>query len=343
MKTFCFFLKRIPHSAVGKFLDIQLRSQMEKIVTKSFLSLLGGLMALTGSAFGQIAVPSLDRTQPADMPGAAGWRFSSTIGAAVNPSGAGAYKDSDGEKTDELKRTWLEGFVFHQFEDVVFEYNKLFEFREERENLASGDTTTQKIQQDRINLALRLKEIASIGITQRTWENQGDVADSLGKRWETGYGKEVGIGAGISLRLAELFHLAFGLEDVTHRLSGREDNRWTDRYLAVALMGEGNFRLEYAKIQSPESVKTGAVDHPASDDSRLGIDIAFSDWVLSYERQDYVIEPIGSGDDTRFEFQTLGLALCPQDGLLLSFRVISGKHDDSYETTDARFTIGYNY
>jgi hypothetical protein len=111
----------------------------------------------------------------------------------------------------------------------------------------------------------------------------------------------------------------------------------------LALMGEGDFRLEYGKILSPESDKAGAVGHPASDDTRLAIDVKLGDWVLGYEKQDYIVKPIGSGEDSHFEYASLGLSLVPQDGLLLSFRVTTGKKGDHYETTDARFAIGYNY
>jgi hypothetical protein len=301
------------------------------------------LMLISLPAGAQIAVPSLDRTQPSEMPGAASWRFSATIGAAAAPAGSGAYRDTDGTKTDNLERTWLEGYIFHLFEEITIEYHNLVEFREVRENLASDSEYTKKTQQDRLNLAMRLMETISVGITQRTWKNNGDIANSTGQRHETGGGQEVGIGAGLSVRLANFFHLAFGLEDVTHRQSGWADNRWVDRYLGVALMGEGDFRIEYNKIMSPESIKTDAIDRPASDDTRLAIDVKFGDFVLGYETRDITVKPIHSGDDILYEYTSLGLSLVPQDGLLLSFRVTNGKQGDWYETTDARFAIGFNY
>lgn len=294
-------------------------------------------------AFGQVAIPSMDRTHTSSMPAAASWRFSSTVGAAVNPLGTGEINSGTGVKTDDLERTALEGYIAHQFDDITFEYNNLVEFKEVMEDVSTNDSDTKTINQQRLNTAIRLGETISLGATYSIWENTSDYANNIGLDYESGDGKETGLGLGGSIRLADVIYLAAGAEQITHKQDGYEDNKWIDRYLAVGFMGEDDFRIEYSRRTSPETTEENAVSHAERQDSRLGFDIRIGDWVFSAEKWDYIVKPIGTGDDTKYEYTTLGLSLVPEKGLVLSVFGTTGKVEDIYSTMDFRFAVAFNY
>ncbi|MCP4755441.1 MAG: hypothetical protein GY866_31645 [Proteobacteria bacterium] len=302
-----------------------------------------GWLAFGCPVYGQIATPSLDPTLKSDMPAAASWRFSSTIAGAVTV-GTGEYTNSAGETTDELTRTAAEALIAHQFEDITVEYHRNLKFKEVKKDSSSDQEATTETTHERINLAYRMDETVSLGATYRTWENAGDRTNGVGRSWETGDGKEVGMGIGGSFRLGDMIFLAASMENVTHSKSDYEDNTWTDTYLGVGILGEGVFRLEYSKIISPESTtEQSQMDHPASDDVRIGVEVKLDNWLILCESRKYVVKPIGGGEDAEYEYTTVGLGFVPETGMVISLSGTQGKKDDWYSITDIRLALGLNY
>jgi len=291
----------------------------------------------------QVATASLDPAEKAPMPAAISWRLSSTLAGAVLVNSTGEYKNSQGDKTDELTRSVIDGLIAHQFEEITVEYSNTLEFKEIRKDLATDEEFTYKSKFDRLNLAYRFGDSYSLGAVYRTWKKESDYTNNVGRRTETGGGERSAMGIGGSVRLADFIFVGVGLEEITHKQSGFEENKWMDQLFGLALLGEGVFRLEYAKIISPESVKTGAVDHNASDDVLMGLELKFDTWLLRYQKQEYVVKPIDSGNDTKYEYTTLGLGYVPEEGLVLGIALINGKQGDDYATTDYRLSLGFSY
>ena len=117
-----------------------------------------------------------------------------------------------------------------------------------------------------------------------------------------------------------------------------------DQILGLSLLGEGVFRLEYAKIMSPESDPTGAVPHAATDDVMMVVELKLATtWLLRYQKEEYVVKPIGIGGDTKYEYTTIGLGFVPDEGLVFGIAMINGKQEENFSSTDYRLSVGWNY
>jgi hypothetical protein len=302
------------------------------------------LLCTASTAFSQVATSSLDPTEKALMPAAISWRFSSTIGAAVYANGTGEYKNSQGDKTSELTRSGLEGLIAHQFEEITVEYSNTLEFKEIQKDLSTDEESTYKSKFDRLNLAYRFSDSASIGAVYRTWKKESDYTNTIGREYETGAGEKTALGFGGSIRLLDFFFLAAGVEEITHQQNGFDENKWMDQMLGLGLLGEGVFRLEVAKIVSPESDTTGAVPHAATDDVIMSVEIKLATtWLLRYQKEEYVVKPIGTGNDAKYEYTTIGVGFVPDEGLVFGIAMITGKQDENFSSTDYRLSMGWNY
>ncbi len=307
---------------------------------------------LTASA--QIATPLLDRTMKVQSPAAAGWRDGSTVGingitaeGKVNldddeigdvtvggsiPAIIAAYK---GEvlaielyvSTDTTRKMDLE----YQKNETIYKPPVIatptsvpFNAKTELE---------EKLPETRLNLSYVFGEALSVGLGYRVNQKKqesttnavsvtGALPASLTLDIESKSTETVtGLMVSASLKLADMFYIAGGMEnvsvkktedeDITSEVVGvlpastesdnrdYEDNAWTNTIIGVGLLvgdpGESRFRAEYSVINSPESKEGDADDllagftaekrqhlHPKTEFSTMSVEALFSDFMLSY-------------------------------------------------------------
>jgi len=298
---------------------------------------------LSPQLFSQISTPSLDTTKKSDLAAASSWRFHSSLAIGYR-SGSGKIKSND-TTIAEFDQTYTEATLAHQLMDLTFEYSVNPEFKRDTEITASGEKQVTKTEQTQYNLAYRINQNISIGVSSRSWKFDDNTdASSDGLRNETGIGEESAIGMGLSIRLLDIIFIAYGVEDVEHQADGYQDNEWQDQYQGISILTDGGLRLEWSKIASPESDKTGAVYHNQSTDTKMTIEYLLAEWLFSYQTQNYVIKSKNDGKDIEYEYVTYGIGMVADQGLSFNISMTDGlDNEDEYEVKVYRIGIAYNY
>ncbi|MBT5989972.1 MAG: hypothetical protein HOG71_03880 [Bacteroidetes bacterium] len=300
-------------------------------------------IVLSPQLFAQISTPSLDTTKKSDLAAAASWRFHSSLAIGYR-SGSGKIKSSD-TTVAEFDQTYTEAILAHQLNGLTFEYGVNPEFKRNTEIIVSSEKQVTETEQTQFNLAYRVNQNISIGASSRTWkfDDNTDTA-SAGLKNETGIGEESGIGMGLSLRLLDIIFIAFGVEDLEQQVDGYQDNEWQDQYQGISILTDGGIRLEWSKIESPESEKTGAVYHNQSTDTKVTVEYLLDVWLLSYQTQSYVIKPQNGGRDIEYSYITYGFGMTADQGLSFNISMTDGtESEEEYEIKVYRIGLAYNY
>lgn len=331
--SICFFLMN--NLSFPNFSSI---STMKSIYFIIFCSII-----FSSQAYAQIASPSMDPSQKTDLAAASSWRFYSSIALGYR-SGSGKIK-SNSSTIAEFDQTYTEALLAAQLWDLTFEYSVNPEFKRTSEINSTKETLITQTEQSQFNLAYRITQNISIGASSRKWEfDDNSDPSTSGSKNETGNGQENASGLGISVSLLDLFFFAYGVDDVKHKADGYKDNEWQDQYQGVSIFTDGGLRIEWSQIESPESEKTGAVSHNQYTDTRISVEYLVGEWLLSYQSQDYVVRPIGSGDDVEYEYVTYGLGMIADQGISVNLSMKNGSDsEDEFEVKIYRLAVAYNY
>ncbi len=379
------------------------------------LLLAASLIALAFSANAQVATPQLDAGFATYGGAAAGWRFNST----VNLVGliADGKAELDGTEEGDIVagfnakgpdesgsipfllaalrgETWgaelytnitngLNTDIEMEFDtpvgDGIDEYNVYKEEKEKKLNLAYvlGETLSIGIGYSSINLTTKSISKGSNYLATTVPFNIYGTLDNEEVVEKT----TNAIGVTASLRLAEIFFLAAGMEQVTENGTHKTDrtvvitvpapstivtdktedyveNSWTNTLIGFGIMlGEPDdvqFRAEYASITSPESEKEAEGDklasaHHATTHTFATVEVKWNNILLAYQSE---VETEAELNDEESETKTtlMGLGWQPLEGFtasLYSFnRVITSETalgEVKVNPVGYRIFLGYNF
>ncbi|MBT3226391.1 MAG: hypothetical protein HN354_08725 [Deltaproteobacteria bacterium] len=346
------------------------------------------------SASAQVATPLLDRTMKVQSSAAAGWRDKSTVGLQAF-SATGKVK-ADSFELGEVEIGGSIPAVLAAFKGEAIGL-ELFVSTDTTKKvdlnipIATGIPnqavkTEQKLPENRLNLAYVFGEALSVGLGYRlneTKEEQtisgslilpvlGAIPLSSPVTSVDGKETETGLMVSASLKLADIFYVAGGMENVDIKKSSdigsdSVDNAWTNTIVGLGLLvgdpGESRFRVEYAIIQSPESVKaaeTGktAHSHYKTDYNTMSLEAQFGDVLLSYisETSKYDIADSGLDldaldDEEKVQITLFGAGWMPEEGLIVSAYMWNAKTTKSltdgteitFEPKGYRVNLGWNF
>jgi hypothetical protein len=329
------------------------RFKKVKMIKRLTISMVLVLSYLTASA--QIATPSLDRVMKVQSPAAAGWRDVGTVGIqAASLTGKVKYNDTeigDADIGGSIPAV-LAAFKAEEFGAELYlrtdttktsktdfvSYDPMPTFY-----VAGTQETEEKLPETRLNLAYVFGEALSVGLGYRLNETKyEEVRDGAlfdpatgtpvmpyadgdkGKKTETG------LMVSASMQLSEIFYLAAAMENVDAKNSydvGGDSvgNSWTNMVFGLGLLvgnpGDSRFRVEYAMIQSPESLKEAegsqpGHDHYKTDTSQMALEAQFGDFLLAYNSE---TEKVSMDSDSETTASTkIGLGWMPEEGLIVS-------------------------
>lgn len=325
------------------------------------------------SANAQIATPLLDRTMKVQSSAAAGWRDSSTVGLqAVSATGK---MTADSEEVGDVTIGGSIPAILAAFKGEAIG----LELYLSTDTTKKADLTfpvggglpdqevdiEQKLPETRLSLAYVFGEALSVGLGYRVNETKNiqTVAGTVGVHPVTGLPiiytspvttsdyteTETGLMVSASLKLGEMFYVAGGMENVgvkTSAATGSDsvDNTWSNTIVGLGLLvgdaGESRFRVEYAIIQSPESVKaaeTGknAHTHYKTDFNSISLEALFGSISLSYNME---TEKIDNTDEEKNVTTQMGAGWMPEEGLTVSAYMINVKQTQT-DATDGSETI----
>ena len=301
------------------------------------------------SASAQIATPLLDRVMKTQSPAAAGWRDFSTVGIqGVNAEGKVEVEGTEigdvtiGGAVPGMMAAWKGETLAAEIYVSTDTTKKMeLEYPSSADLTDFGLPTTialavdveseEKLPETRASVAYIFGETLSLGlgyrvekvVTESDANAVGAIPGALvGSPADIAFSKkiskeltetETGLMVTASLKLADIFYIAGGMENVTLKTkfdsyaeatdaspllnssfegSGDlEDNDWSNTILGIGMLvgepGESRFRVEYAMITSPES-EVGDADegnnhlHPKTDYNVISAEALFGNFLLSY-------------------------------------------------------------
>lgn len=333
------------------------------------------------SASAQIATPLLDRVMKVQSPAAAGWRDFSTVGLQAVSADGKAEADSDEIGDVSIGGAIPGAMAALKTEALAAEIFLATDTTKESE-IDVADTSTlptyysvgvreteEKQPETRLNLAYVFGEALSLGLGYRVNEAKTDQTTSgnlisgttgaaIGSfSTDAGSGKttETGLMVSASFKLAEMFYLAGGMENVSYKNSpdsGSEaDVDWSNTILGVGLLvgevGESRFRAEYSMISSPEVENDDeTLTHYKTDYSTMSVEALFGTILLSYINETKKID----NDDEKIVTTQMGAGWMPEEGLSVSAymfnlkqTVTSGNTEIEAEPKGWRINVGWNF
>jgi hypothetical protein len=336
------------------------------------------------SAYAQIATPLLDRVQKVQSSAATGWRDNSTVGLQA-VSATGKVKIDDEEVGDIDIGGSIPGVLaVYRAEALGIELFMATDTTKKADlsvPIAAGVPNMdisyeQKLPETRLNLAYVFGEALSLGFGYRVNEQitEQSVKGTVGVNPLTGMpviytsavktiddkSTETGLMVTASLRLAELFYLAGGLENVEAKTSSKlgsdsVTNAWSNTIVGLGMLvgepGESRFRAEYAIIQSPESKKdaeTGkaAHSHYKTDYNTMSLEALFGSVLLSYISETKKVDL----DEQKTTTTMMGIGWMPESGLSVSAYSYNLKQTESsdgsetvFEPQGFRLNLGWNF
>lgn len=239
------------------------------------------------SASAQMVTPQLNRTADVLSPAAVGWRDGSTAGI-IAASAEGNKEDGGVETGDVTIGGTIPAFMLAlKGEEAGLEIYLSTDKVLKSEN-SDGSESETKLPETRLNLAYVFGETFSVGLGYRVSESKEESKPDSSNDADD---KETGTTVSASLKLAEIFYITAGMENVTNKYSGTADydTSWSNTSLGVGMLvgdpGESRFRAEYAITQSPEE-KTdhpyGSGWHYKTDQTFMSVEALFGDFLLSY-------------------------------------------------------------
>ncbi len=365
--------------------------------------------ALTANA--QIATPRLDNGFRSYGAAAAGWRYNSAISfTSVTAEGKA---ELDDEEEGDVKtglpatgpddggsipfmlaayrgETWgaelYTNFTNGESMDVemdidvasgVEEFNMYKEHKERRLNFAYvvGETVSVGLGYSSVILQTK-KEIAGSNYLLNT--SPTPVYGSL-DREETSKVTTNSMGLSASVRLAEIFFIALGMENVTETgtfesetvsvISGvgtttstvgtdYVDNGWTNTMFGLGLIygqpDDTQFRIEYAAISSPESEEEAdgdkvASEHPATITTSATLEVKWNDILITYQNERKKEDELNDVD-TETVTTMMGLGWQPMEGLAVSLysynkevTMNNSLGEIKLKPSGFRLSFGYNF
>lgn len=331
------------------------RFKKVKMIKRLTISILLVFSYLTASA--QIVTPSLDRVMNVKSPAAAGWRDVSTVGLqAANLTGKVKLNDTeigDAEIGGSIPAV-LAAFKAEEFGAELYLRTDTTKTSETDFGttatlpayyVAGTQETEEKLPETRLNLAYVFGEALSVGLGYRINETKSEVITdaSLYSGTDGSYlgpypfngtsestNTETGLMVSASMQLSEIFYLAAAMENVDAKTSydaGDDSvgNSWTNMVFGLGLLvgdaGDSRFRVEYAMIQSPESLKEAegtqpGHDHYKTDTSQMALEAQFGEFLLAYNSETEK-QSIDSGDEKKTTTK-MGLGWIPEEGLTVS-------------------------
>ncbi|MCG8333570.1 MAG: hypothetical protein MJE63_03575, partial [Proteobacteria bacterium] len=226
------------------------------------------------------------------------------------------------------------------------------------------------------NLAYVFGETVSIGIGYRSINNKQKQETTVGANTEQTDTDVTTVGTSISgsIRLAEIFFIAAGMESVketgTYKTEGLllpadadtdfVENSWTNTLAGLGVIvgdpGDTQFRAEYSMISSPESEEKDDAgveetsEHPQTTTTFVSAEVKFGDFLIGYNNETE-IEAELNGKESETITTSIGIGWVPLEGLSISAYSLENKvtsKDDSLgesvvNPTGWRLFIGYNF
>lgn len=292
----------------------------------------------------QHATAWLDPTNPSELPSAVSWRFGSALGIQHIHYYAGSGTDKYANDAEyEISSTATRYLLSFQPSKLSIEASGMPEYKQIiRETPADGDVTLKQ-SEARLNLAVRGQDRLSIGLaagTKRFEKSTNDVNETY--KFLSG---------SVSMRLMEVFYLAYGIEHIQDKSDGRAGNSWADQHYALGIMvgspKANQYRFEYSITESPESLQEGDATSDInssyklkSTTKRYALEVLVSNWYFSYsnvllELLNYDNANYFASNDVYFEETSgikaskskIGVGYKTQGGLFLSGNYIRTRID----------------
>ncbi len=164
---------------------------------------------------------------------------------------------------------------------------------------------------------------------------------------------ETGLMVSASLKLADMFYFAGGMENVTFKRDRDSDNfvdnDWSNTIIGLGLLvgeeGDSRFRVEYSIIQSPKSEKSdeGAKKghtHYKTDYATMSLEALFGNFLLSFissteKEADAYSNILDAESDNKAVYTEMGLGWMPEEGF--SVAAYAFKLEQTETATNAEF------
>lgn len=349
-------------------------------------------LCIVYTANAQVATAPLDSSMNSSAAGATGWRFNSSI-SLWGTTGEGKNSHDGGKDTGEVKAGLnAEGPDDHSSQPHMSAAYRGEAFAAEMMTFLNnganyeakldlnaglvfnsyGRYSERKTQS--LKLAYVFGESVSVGIGY-TNENRRVRLDYLGptlSRQLINDQTDVKTSVATSFRIGDVLFLGAGLETVEEtgtyeraetgmalEKGNLADNSWTNMMLGVALMSGDpenfQFRVEYAQITSPESIKEGDTPnqkntHRQTTENNSSIELRFGGFLIGYHNM-VKVEDKTYGYESTTQTTMVGLGWQPLTGMMIS--LYAWKHefiirDDSFGEIATRpkghtVRVGYNF
>ncbi len=369
---------------------------LKKILLTAFL------VCFALSANAQIATPQLDSGWHTYGGAAAGWRYGNTV--AITGFSITGKVESDGTEVGDVNSGLPAGGPEDRESPIPF---ALAAFRGESlagelySNLQDGVKTDVELdgianvnkfntytegKKLRVNLAYVIGETLSIGLgyykhDDTKKEDFDGLADFGGGFQSTVFESDeelttTGTSVTASFRLAEVFFLAGGMENVNQTGSFKREgtygaspipvdkdyveNSWTNTMYGLGVIigdpGETQFRAEYSQIASPESEEKDdsgqklTSEHAKTTTTFISAEVKFGDFLIGYQTETEDVAEIGSEDEEETVLTHVGIGWVPLEGLAVSLYSMNNKKTTKKDSGDSvvhpsgwRLFIGYNF
>jgi hypothetical protein len=361
------------------------RFKKVKMIKRLTISMVLVLSYLTASA--QIATPSLDRVMKVQSPAAAGWRDVGTVGIqAASLTGKVKYNDTEIGDADiggsipavlaAFKAEEFGAELYLRTDTTKTSKTDFVSYAPMPISFVAGTQETEdKLPETRLNLAYVFGETLSVGLGYRLNETKYEViqdgayfdpatgtplapyaGESTGKMTETG------LMLSASLQLSEIFYLAAAMESIDAKTSDDNfgdsvGNSWSNMVFGLGLLvgepGDSRFRVEYAMIQSPESIKEAegtqpGHEHNKADTSLISLEAQFGDFLLAYYSE--TEKMLKENADETSATTKMGLGWNPEEGLTVSAYMYnikltqeSGSNEIVSEPKGWQVNVGWNF
>lgn len=311
------------------------------------------LLVLPSMGFAQVVTPSLDPTEPVEMPAAAGWKTGTSFGFSYQESTGN--RSTDGKETVKFETDGMSGTAHFSLGNISVDGSS---------ESSKTSATIQEQNPGRIlldkrrskaNVALLGNEFVSIGLGMR-WQQTTEYEDATDDSVEINESSIIG---SISVKPFENLYLGGGFERVTEKSQGKVDNVWNTLQVGLAIeLGEKEstlFRVELAYISSPReeanaSGELKSATHEGEEGTFAAAELMMNGLLFTASATNKRID-LGETikiNDKEYEEVTyneteFGVLWVPQDGVLLGFYFATNRTEFSFEDENSQFRINLGY